>query len=105
MLFRSPSIPSSFIVDNVIDANTTTLTLGRAIANSSIAGSGFLVEKITRTNSGYLDIQNKNVLTYFNSAMAKYQGYDSFAIKVVLLSSDGVQTPFVDDVRAIAVSA
>jgi hypothetical protein len=101
----SPSIPSSYIVDNVIDANTTTFTLGRAISNSSIVGTGFLVEKITRTNSGYLDIQNKNVLTYFNSAMSKYQGYDSFAIKVVLLSSDGVQTPFVDDVRAIAVSA
>ena len=105
----SPTIPTIFFVDSVTNANTTTFTLGNGTttlaANASIVGSGFKADKVTRKNSAFVDIQSKNVLTYFNTSMAKFQGYDSFAIKIVMLSEDGIRVPFVDDVRAIAVSA
>jgi flagellar hook-associated protein FlgK len=75
------------------------------VSNTSLVGTGFYVTKIDRPNSAFLDKQNQNVLTYFNKGSARFEAYDSFAVKVVLLSSDGVSIPFVDDVRAIAVSA
>lgn len=104
----SPTIPTVFFVDTVTASNTTTFTLGSGntkFSNSSIVGLGFKVDVITRKNSAFIDIQSKNVLTYYNSSMAKFQGYDTFAIKIVMLSDDGVRVPFVDDIRAIAVSA
>ena len=101
----SPYFPENHLTDVVVSSNTTTFTLRNAIANSSIVGTGFLVDNITRKNSAFLDIQNQNVLTYFNNAGSRFEGYDMFQLKVVLLSSDGVAIPYVNDLRAIAVSA
>ncbi len=96
-----------YIVDTVIAANSTSLTLSKAISNTTITDlqSGFYVDKITEKNTAYLDKQNFNMLTYFNGQLAKFQSYNSFAVKVVLLSSDNTNIPFVDDLQAVAVSA
>lgn len=101
----SPYFPDNHLTDIVVSSNTTTFTLRNAIANSSIVGTGFLVDNITRKNSAFLDVQNQNVLTYFSSTGARFEGYDSFQIKVIPLSADGVAIPYINDVRAIAVSA
>ena len=101
----SPLTPNTYLVDTVTAANTTTITLGSVISNNSLVGTGFKLDVVSRPNSGYIDAQNRNVLTYFNGNGSKFQSYDSFVIKLVLLSSDGRRVPFVDDVRAIAVSA
>ncbi len=105
VLIQSPLFEENHVVDTVVASNTSTITIGKAIANSSIVGSGFNVTNITRKNSGFLDIQNNNVLTYFNTTNGKLQGFQTFAVKIVLLSSDGVAIPYVDNVRALAVSA
>lgn len=97
--------PNTYLIDTVIAANTTSITLGKAVANSDLVGNGLAIDVIDRPNSGYLDVQRDNVFTYYNQSFSKFQGYDSFTIKVVLLSEDGVNIPYVDDVRAIAVSA
>lgn len=101
----SPILPDTYFVDLVTEANSTTFTVSKVVSNTSLVGTGFHVTKIDRPNSAFLDRQNQNVLTYFNKNSARFEAYDSFAIKVILLSSDGVAIPFVDDVRAIAVSA
>lgn len=104
----SPTLPAVYFVDGVVSSNSTTFTIATGsskFANASLVGTGFKVNKINRKNSAFLDIQVKNIITYFNTSMAKFQGYDSFAIKLVLLSSDGVRIPMVNDVRAVAVSA
>ena len=105
VLIQSPLFEENHVVDTVVASNTSTITIGKAIANSSIVGSGFNVTNITRKNSGFLDIQNNNVLTYFNTTNGKLQGFQTFAVKIVLLSSDGVAIPYVDNIRALAVSA
>ena len=101
----SPILPDTYFVDVVTEANSSTFTVSKVVSNTSLVGTGFYVTKIDRPNSAFLDKQNQNVLTYFNRASARFEAYDSFAVKVVLLSADGVSIPFVDDVRAIAVSA
>jgi hypothetical protein len=109
----SAAISNTYLVDSVVAANTTTLTLSQPISNSSLIGSGLLVDKITQPLAAFLDVQNKNILTYFNNPtlrgvtgnQGKSIGFDSYQFKVILLSSDGILVPFVKDFRAIAVSA
>lgn len=101
----SPLFPTTYFIDKVVASNTTTLTVGTAISNSSLVGSGFKVDVLNNAKSGFLDIQSQNVLTYYNNTYAKFQGYDAFCLKVVLLSEDNIKIPYVDDIRAIAVSA
>ena len=101
----SPLFENTHFVDTVIAANTTTFTVGKAISNSSLVGNGLLVDKISRKNSGFLDIQNGNIFTYYNKSLSKFVGYETFSLKIVLLSSDGISVPYVDDVRLLAVSA
>jgi hypothetical protein len=67
--------------------------------------TGLQVDVLENPYSGFLDIQNNNILTYFNNTHAKFQGYDNFVLKVVLLSDDNVSVPYLHDIRAIAVSA
>lgn len=101
----SPLFANTYLIDTVVAANTTSFTIGTAVANSIMANTGFSVDVVTRKNSAYLDVQNQNILTYYNSSLAKFQGFDSFAIKIVLLSDNGYVVPRVDDVRAIALTA
>lgn len=102
----STTFPNNYFVDTVVASNTTTLTVATGPgSNASILGSGFKISVLSRPRSAFLDAQSGNVLTYFNKSGAVFRGYDKFAVKLVLLSSDGVRIPYVDDVRAIAVSA
>jgi hypothetical protein len=96
-----------YVVDTVIATNTSSLTLSKGISNSTVTNleSGFYVDKVTNKSTAYLDRQNFNMLTYFNGQLSKFQSYDSFAVKIVLLSSDNTSIPFVDDLQAVAVSA
>lgn len=101
----SPYLSNSYFVSTVTASNTTTFTIASAVSNVSMVGTGLLVGAVTRKNSAYLDVQSQNIVSYFNTQLAAFQGFDSFALKVVLLSDNGFAVPFVDDIRAIAVSA
>ncbi len=102
----SPLFPAAnYFIERVVDANTTTFTVSETVTNASMVASGLKVDVLKDKDSAFIDIQNLNTLTYFNSNSAKFKGYDSFALKIVLLSDNSVSIPFVDDIRAIAVSA
>jgi hypothetical protein len=91
----------------VVATNSSSLTLSRGISNTTITNlqSGFYVDKATDKEVAFLDKQNFNTLTYFNSSLSKFKTYNAFAVKIVLLSSDNTNIPFVDDLQAVAVSA
>lgn len=101
----SPILPTTYFIDTVTAANTSTFTVSTAVSNASLLSTGLLVDVITNPKGAFLDNQNYNVLTYYNNAAAKFQTYDNFVVKLVMTSTDGVVIPFIDDVRAIAVSA
>lgn len=56
----------------------------------------------TNTNDAYLDATNSGILTYVNAGNSKFVGFKMFAIKIVLLSSNAVKVPLVNDIRAVA---
>lgn len=101
----NPTFPDSFFVDTVTASNTTTLTVSGTVSNSSLQGSGLNIDVVTYKNSGFLNNQNYNIVRYFNSSLAKYDGFKVFAVKIVLLSSASYLVPRVEEYRAIAVSA
>lgn len=56
----------------------------------------------TYASDAYLDATNDSILTYVNAAGSKFASYKIFAVKIVLLSSNAVRIPMVNDIRAVA---
>ena len=54
------------------------------------------------TYAAYANPSNYGIVQYTDTNGAIYYNYKTFAIKIVLLSSDGTYVPKVDDLRAIA---
>lgn len=54
------------------------------------------------TYAAYLNTSNFNILQYTDSTGAIYQTYKTFAIKIVLLSTNGTYVPKINDLRGIA---
>jgi hypothetical protein len=98
----------------VVGAGATTLQLsasqgGSAINLTSSTGSGVTeighylkgyVASIART--AFTNPDNSNIVEYYNNSNSRISSYKYFAIKVVLLSSDRVNIPRLNDLRAIA---
>ena len=101
----NPTFPETFFIDTVTSSNTTTFTVSKPVSNSSLVSLWLKVDKITDKNSAFLNNQNFNIVRYFNRSMAKYDGFKTFAIKIVLKSDNYYLVPRVDEYRAIAVSA
>ena len=100
-----PNFPNNHIISIVTAANTTSLTIGDVVSNASMVSTGLLIDKISEKNSGFINIQNNNVIRYYNTSYSALDGYKTFAIKIVLLSTSEYRVPHVNDLRAIAVSA
>lgn len=101
----NPTFPDTYFVDVVTAANTTTFTVSESISNNDVVGVGLSVDIIAEKNTAFLNNQNYNIVRYFNSSSAKYDGYKAFAIKIVLLADNYYLVPKVSEYRAIAVSA
>jgi hypothetical protein len=102
----NPNFPDTFFVDTVVASNTTTFTVSETVSNNDVVGAGLLVDVINdQKYSAYLNNQNYNIVRYMNSSSAKYDGFKSFAIKIVLLAENYYLVPRVSEYRAIALSA
>ena len=91
------------VVQQVV--NSSIMVLSSNVANSSIVGSGFLIDKLAFDHQAYNDVQNDNVVRYHGSTMATYDGYNTFAVKIVFLSDDETIIPKVENLRSVGVTA
>jgi hypothetical protein len=57
------------------------------------------------THQAFNNIQNDNVVRYYNTSTQKYDGYDILQIKVVFLSNDLHQIPRLNSLRGIGLSS
>lgn len=85
--------------------NSTAIVLDTSTSNASLLGSGLSMAKIQYKNQAFRNINNDNVVRYYNSSMHVYDGYDTFAIKVVMLSTSTAVIPEIEDIRSIGTSA
>jgi len=91
-------------------ANATSLTLGAPVVNNSIqesvVGSGLKMDVLKYTGTAFNNILNDNVARYYTlTNQAEIDGFDTFAIKVVMLSGNKYIVPTVEDIRMVGVSA
>lgn len=65
--------------------------------------------KVARTRNyphqAFNNIQNDNVVRYYNTSYQKYDGYDTLQIKVVFLTGDLHQIPRLNNIRATGLSS
>lgn len=124
----SPLFPNNYVISVVTEvANDTQFSIASPTGNSGVTGTGLLVDLIGRVGNTTLSplgypLQafnnrlNDNVVRYYSSSMAQYDTYDSFQLKIVLLSdlaqvdstsANVIPTtiPRVDDIRAVGVTA
>lgn len=101
----NPLIPEDYVVAVVSAANTSTITLGRAISNNNVVGTGFKVDRLKYYNIAFNNITNDNVARYYSSSLVEYDKFDSMQIKIVMLADTTYKVPKVDQVQVIGVSA
>ena len=102
----SPGFINNYTVKSVASANSTAIILDDAIeANNGVIGTGFKIDVLKPKNTAFNNILANNVSRYYNNAMAEFDNFDTFSIKIVMLSTSTFITPRINDLRAIGVSA
>ena len=97
---------SNYFISSVNSVtNATSLVLDDSTSKAGLIGTGRKIAKIGYKHQAFRNINNDNVVRYYNSSMHVYDGYDTFAIKIVMLSTSTAITPEIEDIRAIGVSA
>ena len=97
--------PNNYIVAVVNNVtNNTLLTLKSNISNTSITGSGLKIDKLEYKYQAFNDITTDNVVRYYSSSMSEFDKFNSFKLKIVFLTNNNYSIPFVDSMRAVAVS-
>lgn len=82
-----------FAIRTVVNiANSTQLTVDNGLQASNTASLYYV----------FNDGGNDGIVEYRNTSNSRFIGYKEFAIKIVLLSSNPVKVPRLNDVRAIA---
>lgn len=74
------------------------------LSDFSVSGSGLRVDKLAYVHQAFNNQPNENVVRYYNNNMVEYDGYNTFQIKVVLLSNSEYIVPKVDDIRSVGTS-
>jgi hypothetical protein len=75
------------------------------ILNFSLAGSGLKLDKLQYPHQAFNNKANDNVVRYYSSSMVEFDTFNTFQLKIVMLSNNSYLVPKVDDVRAIGVSS
>lgn len=93
------------IVDSV--ANNTRLSLKSVLSDQGVyttTTTGLTVEKLTYPTEAFKYYGNDYLVRYYDSNKAGYDGYQQFAIKIVMTRNARGVVPYINDVRAIATS-
>lgn len=101
----NPLIPEDYVIGVVVNANTTSITLGDTVSNNNLVGTGFKVDRLKYYNTAFNNITNDNVARYYNTSLVEYDKFDSMQVKIVMLSDTTYKAPRVDSIRVIGVSA
>jgi hypothetical protein len=91
------------VVDSV--TNNTMLTLKSPVANTSIVGNGLKIDLLAFPEQAFKNITSDNVVRYYNSSKVEFDTFDTFSIKVILLSPDDYVVPKIDDIRSVGATA
>lgn len=97
---------TNYIISSVSSiTNSSVLTLSEPISNNSVTGSGLKIDRLKYSHQTFNNVTSANVARYYNSNLVAYDTFDTFQIKLVLLSDNESVVPRIDDCRAIGCSS
>lgn len=97
-----PNDELNYSVQRVVTVTSNTnVTLG---GNCSFTSSGAKVYKLQTPKAAFLNEPNDKVVRYFANNGGIFDGFRTFALKVVLLADNTYRAPRVADIRSIALS-
>ena len=91
------------VVNNVV--NNTVFTIKTPVSNNSLVASGMKVAKVYFPYQTFKNITNDNVARYYSQSKIEYDTFDTWQLKIILLSPTDYIVPKIDDVRAVGVTA
>lgn len=100
-LFRE----NHFVAAVTAVTNTTSFVMDTNTSNTSLLAEGMKIEKITYPEQAFNNALNNNLVRYYNSTKSKFDGYETLALKAVLLSDSPHRIPRIDDWKGTGVSA
>jgi hypothetical protein len=101
-----PLFPNTYQIAVVSTVtNSTSITLNDTISNNDMVGSGLIIQQLRFPNQAFNNYLNDNVVRYYNTSMVPFDTFNSFQLKVVLLSNSDIVVPRVDDIRAVGTSS
>lgn len=106
----NPLFPNTSLIAVVTASNTTTFTIDTTLQSANTRLNDFIragneVEKVTYKHTAFKNVTANGVVRYYNSQMSAFDGYSSFAVKIILRGTTGSMVyPAVKDIRAIAVT-
>jgi hypothetical protein len=102
-----PLFPNADYMVAVVNTitNSTILVLNEPVTNNSLVASGMKIERIQYPLQVFKNLINDNVARYYSSTKVAFDTFDTFQLKVLLLSPDDFIVPKVDDIRAIGVTS
>jgi hypothetical protein len=101
----NPLFPNNYVVDVVSSVtNSSHLILSNQIANDGVVGT-MKIQKVGYPKQAFKNELNDKVVRYYNEEFVAFDRYDSFQIKVVMLSNNQNIIPNFDDVRGVSVTA
>lgn len=89
-------------------ANTPTATafeINKAFSNLSLESATLKIGKADKPYMAFNDMMSDNVATYYSTGLNEFTTYDTFAVKVVMISNSSYVVPRLNDIRAIGVSS
>jgi len=91
------------VVNNIV--NNTVLTIKSPVSNNSLVASGMKIAKVYYPLQVFKNITNDNVARYYSQTKVEYDTFDTWQLKVILLSPNDYIVPKIDDIRAVGVTA
>lgn len=89
----------------VQSANATHIILERPIEDTSIEGAGNVVETVKYKYVCFKNAQNDGIARYFNNELVAFDGFDTMQVKLVFVADNAYNSPRVDQIQVIGVSA
>jgi hypothetical protein len=106
----NPGVSLNYFIRPVSSVTSSTVVLANPApsaggANNNVIGSGFKIDVLNPKHTAFNNYLTDNVIRYYSSSMVQYDNFDTFSIKIVMLSNSTFIVPRVQDIRAIGVSA
>lgn len=97
--------PENYMIGAVATSNSSAIILYDPIANNSLVGDGFIVQRMKYPTIAFANPSNDKVARYYTETGAEFDKFNSMQVKVVLLSNSTFVVPKVDQLQVIGVSA